>query len=703
MKLDPGWTDYSKSQQYVTFDVTSLLQKGNNAIGVWLADGFMDLGNPGERYQCFSHSDGAKRMIMELNIRYIDGTTDKIKSDATWKTSLGPVTYSTVFGGEDYDSRNEKAGWDLAGYNDSSWANATTTTSPGGTLYAQSQPPVKVVETLNPINMTQNGDNVDVVFGKTYAGIFDITVSGKAGQSVTVTMDDGTEKFNTYCRYTLKGGGFEVFRPKFFYFGQRVITVSGASLASGGSLPHLTGARGYVLSSSANTVGTFQSSDSMYNSIFAINKQGIMSNMYSYISDCPHREKSAWMNDINFTSPSFPALFDVQTLFGKINRDITEAQQEAGWIPSLAPFYKDYKNAFTCSPFYDISSMRFPWLMYRQYGDTGILQRQYKVAKNSLAYLTSRSSGYMVGYGLGDWLDPDTVSTEFIETCVYYDFVTSMQKWATVLSKTVDANNYSTLANNIKNAFNAKYFNYLTHNYGTQQTANAVPLHHGMQPAGEETNVLNALINSIVSSGYHINCGQNAHGYMLQVLSKYGRDDLVGRIHTNATGPSFGYWVTQGKTNTPEQWNGGGSQQHHMNDAIPEWICGNLAGITNIKPGFEEISIRPTSATSYVPGTVSYSLETVRGIVTSNWTKSGSNYSLSITIPVNSTARVYIPTFGSSGVSISEGGTALWNNGSVLGSIMGVSYYGLDGVYPSSNNYVIFNVGSGIYNFKSEW
>ena len=706
-ELDPGWTEYSKSQQYVTFDVTSLLQKGNNAIGVWLADGFMDINKQGERYFGYSnHSDGEKRMIMELNIHYTDGTSGKIKSDATWKTSAGPITFSTVFGGEDYDTRKEKTGWDTPLFNDAAWVNAVTTTSPGGRLYAQSQPPVKVVETLYPVTMTQNGKNVDIVFGKTYAGIFDITLIGSAGQSVTITTDDGTGKYNTYCRYILKGGVTEIFRPKFYYFGQRTITVSGASLKSGGSLPYLTSARGYVLSSSANMAGTFISSDSIYNSIFAINRQGIMSNLYSCITDCPHREKAAWMNDINFTSPSFPVLFDVQTLFGKINRDITESQQGAGWIPGMSPFYReplDTLSAFSCSPFYDISSMRFPWLMYQHYGDTAILRRQYNVARNSLAYITSRSSGYLVGYGLGDWLDPDTVTTKFIETCVYFDFVTSMQKWATVLGISEDSKNFSTLAGNIKNAFNAKYFDYSKHNYGPQQTANAVPLHHGMQPPGEEMNVLNALINSIISSGYHINCGQNAHGYMLQVLSKYGRDDLVGRIHTNSTGPGFGYWVTQGKTNTPEQWDGGGSQQHHMNNAFPEWLCGNLAGITTLKPGFEEISIRPTSATSYVPGRVSYSLETVRGIITSDWSKGSNNYSLTVTIPVNSSARIYMPTFGLSGVSISEGDTALWNDGIASGKVAGVSYNDLDGVYPSGNNYVIFNVGSGTYHFSSVW
>ena len=116
-----------------------------------------------------------------------------------------------------------------------------------------------------------------------------------------------------------------------------------------------------------------------------------------------------------------------------------------------------------------------------------------------------------------------------------------------------------------------------------------------MCPAGEEENVFNAILNSIKESDYTINCGQNAHGYMLQVLSKYGRDDIVGRIHTNTNGPSFGHWVSIGKTNTPESWDGRFSQQHHMNNAFPEWVCGNLAGISGLEPGFEVVLIRPTS------------------------------------------------------------------------------------------------------------
>jgi alpha-L-rhamnosidase len=700
-ELDPGWTDYSKSQQYVTFDVTNLLQSGDNAVGVWLADGFMDLGNHQGRYQYFSHSDGGKRMIMELNIRYTDGTVHKIKSDGTWKTSKGAITYSHTFGGEDYDAREEKAGWNSCGYNDLDWINAIVTSSPGGTLCSQFQPPIKVVETLKPISMIQKGNNVEVNMGKTYAGIFDIEISGTAGKRIKVTLSEDGGSYNAYCQYTLKGDEVEVFRPRFWYFGQKYITIENASITEGSSLPYISSVKGYVLSNSAKQTGTFSSSSSMYNKIFDINKQGIVSNMYSFITDCPHREKSPWMNDINFTAPSYTCLFDVHTLFRKICKDIQEAQYEDGMIPSLAPQYQVWAEGFLDAPFYGISAMRFPWLLYQQFGDIDILHKQYAVAKKALANIMTHASGYLAAYGLGDWLDPDPVSIEFVDTCVYYDFVNTMQKWAAVIENFIDADFYSILAENIKSAFNAKYFNNETHSYGSQQTANAVPLYHRMQPQREESNILNALINSIVNSDYHINCGQNGHGYMLQVLSRYGRDDIVGRIHTNTTGPSFGYYVTQGKTNTPEKWDGTGSQQHQMNNVIPEWICGCLAGITAAKPGFEEISIRPTSVTSYVPDSVSYTLETIRGIVISHWTKGDSNYNLNVTVPVNSTAKVYIPTFGSTDIIISEGGTVLWNNGTVVGITAGISYNGLDGTYPSSNNYVVFNVGSGTYNFEA--
>lgn len=39
-EIDPGWTNYQKSVQYVGFDITTHLQSGSNVIGLHLGNGF---------------------------------------------------------------------------------------------------------------------------------------------------------------------------------------------------------------------------------------------------------------------------------------------------------------------------------------------------------------------------------------------------------------------------------------------------------------------------------------------------------------------------------------------------------------------------------------------------------------------------------------------------------------------------------------
>jgi alpha-L-rhamnosidase len=308
------------------------------------------------------------------------------------------------------------------------------------------------------------------------------------------------------------------------------------------------------------------------------------------------------------------------------------------------------------------------------------------------------SGNNLIGYGLGDWGTPANNNVELIETCQYYEDTITMQQWAAALGNTTDSSYYAKLASYIKVDFNAKYFNTSTHCYGKLQADNAMPLYLGMVPAGEENNVLNALINSVVNTTYHVNCGEVGHRYLLQALSKYNRNDVAHKMIVNPTQPSFGYWASIGKTTTPEWWSGGGSQAHCMMDHVNEWFAGSVGGINIIKPGYEEISIKPSAMTDTV--SAKYSLETVRGTVSLGWTKSANAWSLKIVMPANSKAKVFIPTFGLNGVTITEGSTKIWNNGSTSGGVIGVSCSGLEGSYPSLYNYVIFNVGSGTYDFR---
>ena len=629
-QLDPAWTEYKKTCQYVAFDVTGLIKKHTNTIGVELADGFMNLGNPNGRYQYFAHSDGDKRMIMELVIRYADGTTDKIASDTSWKTSYGPITWNNTFGGEDYDATKEKTGWDKSGYDDTGWVNAIATTSPGGSLKAQSAPPIRVIQILNPVHLTEPVPGKVVCdLGMNYGGAFEISVNGAAGQKITIyageDLEGGLVKSAvsswTYCTYILKGGGTEVWRPKFWYWGLRYLQIDNASLTSNGFRPRIHSVKGLVQYSALKEVGRFASSNDTYNKIFRMCKNSYAANLMWVLTDCPHREKSGWMEVPQLMCPSIAASWDIQTLWTKLCRDTTDARYPDGMVPDVCPEYPSWAGGFKDSPAWGSASVRMPWWIYQIYGDTEILAKQYDTAKGYLAYLQTRAKGDLLGYGLGDWGTPVTNNVELVETCQYYENAATMRAWAEKLGHTDDAARYSTLADNIKRAFNSKYFNVSNHCYGLRQTDNAMPLYLGMVPTKEEANVLGALVQSVASTGYHVNCGEIGHRYLLQALSQHNRDDVVHRMITNPASPGFGYWAKLGKTTTPENWDGSGSQQHCMMDHINEWFASSVGGISPARPGYEEIQIRPSTLS--LTDSAHYSLETIRGAIKSHWTKQG--------------------------------------------------------------------------------
>ena len=114
--LDPAWTKFDKEAQYVSFDVSDQLRQGANAVGAMLGNGFFNI--PRERYSKFAGSYGAPKMIFKLQIEYEDGTRQTVVSDDSWKAAPGPVTFSSIYGGEDYDAGLAQAGWTSPDFDD---------------------------------------------------------------------------------------------------------------------------------------------------------------------------------------------------------------------------------------------------------------------------------------------------------------------------------------------------------------------------------------------------------------------------------------------------------------------------------------------------------------------------------------------------------------------------------------------------------
>lgn len=218
-----------------------------------------------------------------------------------------------------------------------------------------------------------------------------------------------------------------------------------------------------------------------------------------------------------------------------------------------------------------------------------------------------------------------------------------------------------------------------------------MPLYFGLVPQGCERNVLQALLDDIISHGYHIQTGEIGLRYMLQSLTEYGYIDVVYKMIMNPTPPSFGYFVDIGKTSMPEYWDGSFSQQHAIMGHVEEWFYNSVAGIRMLKSCYEKIMIKPAAA-----GALEWaeaSVETIIGTIASEWTKS-SSFTLNVKIPANSTANVYIPVFDYTNAVITEGDQMLWENRSPVDRVKGIDFIKEEG------KYTVWNVESGDYCFK---
>jgi alpha-L-rhamnosidase len=153
--LEGEVTDYRQRVGYLTYDATSYLHRGANAIGVLLGRGFYDVHQPTPLDWHLAPWRDQPKLILRLVVRYTDGTTDVVVSDGGWQATDGPITYDSVYGGEDYDARIDPSGWDTASFNPVGWVPARLATPPQGRLTATNNDPVEVVDTLTSVATTQ--------------------------------------------------------------------------------------------------------------------------------------------------------------------------------------------------------------------------------------------------------------------------------------------------------------------------------------------------------------------------------------------------------------------------------------------------------------------------------------------------------------------------------------------------------------------
>ncbi|HZL79078.1 MAG TPA: family 78 glycoside hydrolase catalytic domain [Candidatus Limnocylindrales bacterium] len=721
--MAPGWTKYNKTCLYDTLDLTSYLTNGNNTVGVMLGNGMYNV-PASSRYTKFTGSFGPPKVIAQIYLYYTNGTSQVIASDAQWLTTSGPITFSSIYGGEDYDARLSPAGWNQSGFNSSAWSAAVVTNGAGGILRGQSHaaPPIVATQTLPPVKTNTISSSTFVYdLGQNAALIPSLTTHGQAGATVQITPAELTNSDGTvnrgsvgggaaYWKYTLAGTGSETWVPKFFYHGSRYLQVTLTAASGSAQLPVVDALTGVVIQSGSTNVGDFSCSNDLFNRTRRLIRWAQRNNLISLLTDCPHRERLGWLEQYNLHGPSLRYEFDVGQLFSKTMQDMADSQTAAGLQPDIAPEYVVFGGGFRDSPEWGSSVIIVPWQHYLFTGDDAVMRNYYSVMTNYFGYLKNQAVSNFLNYpsGLGDWYDigpgapgySQLTPVSLTADAYYFQDAQILAQVAARLGKTSEAIQFNALATDIATAFNNTYYSATNGYYATgSQTAQSMPLALGMVDSNQLASVTAALVANVYSQG--LTAGDIGHRYLLRALADMDRSDVVFDLHGGTNNPGYGYILNQGATALTEAWdaNPSSSQDHFMLGHITEWFYHDLAGIQPdpAAPGFQHVIVKP----AFVGGItwVNASYDSVRGTIVSDWTFTNNQATLNVTIPVGSSGSIYLPLLGAvtTNLLIKESGTTIWQNGTLSGSAMGVAFDHVQGA--GSQTYMLWTVGSGSYQF----
>ncbi|MFA5816282.1 MAG: glycoside hydrolase family 78 protein [Bacteroidales bacterium] len=707
----PGWTSYNKHLQYQTYDLTRLLKKGDNAIGVILGNGWYrgDLGWSKTR-NLYGTQTG---VLAQLSVEYTDGSKVQIVTDKTWKFNNSPILMSEIYHGEKYDARLEIPGWSSLAFKDKGWKPVLVKEFDKENLAAQSGPPVRRMAELTPVNIFKapNGDTL-VDMGQNMVGWVRLKVSGNAGRKVMLrhaeVLDKAGNIYFTNLRaakqtieYILKGDLEEVYEPHFTFQGFRYVKVSGFI-----EMPEKEEITGIVIYSNMEPAGEFTCSDPMIDQLQHNIQWGLMGNFLDVPTDCPQRdERLGWTGDAQVFSPTACFNRDAATFYTKWLKDLALDQLPDGRVPHVIP---DILKEGGSTGWAD-AAIIVPWTVYRQYGDKRILERQYESMKAWINYMKTRSGSSFLwnnGEHFGDWLAFASDRSDYTGATTDKDLIaTAYFAWSTklvsriagILNKQDDATAYQELYNNIRGAFQKEFVTPNGRLSSNTQTAYVIALTFDLVPEWQRDSVAARFALDVKSFG-HITTGFIGASLVNPVLSEFGYDDLAYMLLMRKEYPGYLYPITKGATTIWERWDGikpDGSFQdagmnsfnHYAYGAIGNWMYTQVAGLQEdpIAPAYKKIIIRPVPGGGLTWARAEH--ESIYGPVKSEWKIDKKDMILKVTIPTNTTAEIYIKTNDIQQIT---------ESGKPVSASPEIRFLRMD------KGFAVFLVGSGSYEFVTK-
>ncbi|MDB4055275.1 glycoside hydrolase family 78 protein [Akkermansiaceae bacterium] len=692
----PGWTDYKQRIYYTAYDVTDLLKEGPNAIGAILGDGWFR-GN----ISCIGQNKyGNKlRLKAQLHIDYQNGQSEILATDSDWKASYGPILESDMQAGEVYDARLEMPGWSQAGFDQSSWSPIVTGASLKPLLQAYPGVPVRAVKELPAVKVSEPTPGTYVFdLGQNFSGWARLKVNGQAGDEVTMIFaemlkDDGSaytinlRSARAVDTYVLKGGGEEVWEPRFTFHGFRYVQVTGLK-----EKPTADTITGIVLYSDSPESSSFECSNPMVNKIQENIVWGQRSNYLEVPTDCPQRdERLGWTGDTQVFIRTGCYNQDVSEFFTKWMVDLMDTQNRQGLFGNQAPVFHGHgAAAWACA------GIICPWTIYKVYGDTRMIETHYDAMVRYMDACGKDGLGGRKVHTWGDWLAPGGRPPTAFISAAYHAYTTSlMAEMAVALGKIDDATKYNKQFQDIRAHFQKTFVKPDGKIESELQTAYCMALSFDLLSAAQRKQAEAHLIARIKADNYHLSSGFLGIPILLPTLTDMGRSDIAYRIIQNTTFPSWGYSIEQGATTIWERWNsyskdrGFGdvkmnSFNHYSLGACGEWMFRSMLGIETDGAGFKKITMKPELGEGITWAKGHY--DSIHGRIGSDWKIENKTFHWNIIVPANTSATVYLPAMDAAAVT---------ESGKVVSQADGVEFLRME------KDRAVYQVSAGSYSFVS--
>jgi alpha-L-rhamnosidase len=653
--LAPALTQLQKRLFYITYDISKWIVKGKNTIAVWCAPGWT-------HYDCFKLQPCLK---VQIRGKDIDNKDIILNTDESWrceishsKDNLAIFSYNNN-GGETIDARDDLPDWNTTDFDDSTWAFAKPVRY-DGELLAQDIPPSCIIDTIQAKQITNIGDSAyKIDFGKNFTGWLRLRFRGlHAGDTVLIATADDPNSFVDFhiCNYFISAGKEnEYFQNRFNYISGRYTNIQGAR-----EMPRLEDCTAFAVSTNLKKTGHFISSNTLYQKIYETDLWTFLANTTEgYTSDCPHRERCGYGETATACSWGIGLNnYDAGSYYKKVVRDWVDVQTEDGWGRNTAPQPNNdhWGGALWCS-----AGMNVAWHHYLHYGDRSVIELIYPTAQRWLAFLQAHEKNGLLeqyrphnnGQFLGDWLAPNsrsefgnTIEAVYFNNCVYVMNLEMAEKFARLLGYEKDAQEYHDRLNRLRTHVHAHFYRASDATYCTgTQVQNAFALLTGITPDKERARVTQTLREDMLTQHPYFDMGSSGLTVLLKYVVAHPEfGSIAAKILNKTNYPGYGYFIEQGESTWPEDWKSDvPSKIHTCYTGITGWLQKSLCGIhpQENAPGYKTFSIYPV----IVPETkFAYtSIQSPYGKIVSQWKRKGKKIHFSVTIPPNSSAKIYFP------------------------------------------------------------